>query len=91
MAAFGVKELNIFCTWGLNGGEWSVSLRRRFNHRKMDALQRWCGCFGEEENLVYLLRLEFRFLGGPVRRPVSISTELYWLNTKSEVGGGKDG
>jgi len=39
--------------------------------------------------LVFMLRLKFRFLAGPVRPPVSISTGLSHLNTKREVGGGE--
>jgi hypothetical protein len=41
VAAFeGAKEqLNKLFTWVLNGGGWSVSLRCRFNHYKMNVLQ----------------------------------------------------
>jgi hypothetical protein len=48
LAAFrGVKEqLNNFFTWELSGVGWSVSFRGRFNHRKMDVLQKCCGCSG---------------------------------------------
>jgi hypothetical protein len=60
----------------LTTGKWM------FSRAGVDVLEK-------KKNLVSLLRIEFRFLGGPVHRTVSISTGLSRLNTKSEVGGGK--
>ena len=56
--------------------------KRMFSRAGVDVLEK-------KKKSCVSAEIEFRFLSGPVHRPVSMSTELYRVNTKSEVGGGE--